>query len=52
MVIHSLYTDPLFIDAINNEYRLKENSLAFSLGFKPIDMSHVGLDGAIVGPIY
>ncbi len=39
---HSLYTDPLFVDPGNYDFRLKSESPAFDLGFKPIDMSTVG----------
>ncbi len=41
--VHSLYTDPQFMDAEHFDFSLKENSPAFQLGFKPIDMSKVGL---------
>lgn len=40
--VHSVYGDPLFIDAANNDFRLKPGSPAFRLGFKQIDMSTVG----------
>jgi hypothetical protein len=43
--IHSLYADPLFIDAEHFDFRLKENSPAFQLGFKNIDTSTVGPRG-------
>lgn len=39
---HSLYEDPLFVDAGKFDFRLKDNSPAFKLGFEPIDMSTVG----------
>jgi parallel beta-helix repeat protein len=42
---HSLYADPLFVDPENYDFRLKENSPAFKLGFKNIDMSTVGPRG-------
>lgn len=40
---HSVIADPLFVDAENDDYSLKPESPAFKLGFKPIDMSEVGL---------
>jgi hypothetical protein len=39
---HSLYADPLFVDPENHDFRLRAESPAFKLGFKPIDMSTVG----------
>ncbi len=39
---HSLYSDPLFVDPDNYDFRLKDESPVFKLGFKPIDMSTVG----------
>lgn len=41
--IHSVVSDPLFLDAANNVYFLDTNSPAFEVGFKPIDISEVGL---------
>jgi hypothetical protein len=43
--VHSLYADPLFVDAEHFDFRLKENSPAFKLGFKNIDISTVGPRG-------
>jgi hypothetical protein len=43
--VHSLYTDPLFVDAEHFDFRLKENSPAFKLGIKNIDVSTVGPRG-------
>ncbi len=40
---HTITADPLFVDMKNNNYALKPNSPAFKVGFKPIDLSHVGL---------
>lgn len=39
---HSVWADPLFADAAGHDYTLAENSPAFKLGFRPIDMSTVG----------
>jgi hypothetical protein len=35
--------DPGFVDAANRDYRLKENSPALKLGFKPIPIEQIGL---------
>jgi hypothetical protein len=40
---HSLYRDPLFVDIKTFDFRLKPNSPAIGLGFRPIDMSEVGV---------
>jgi hypothetical protein len=40
--VHSLYADPLFMDAEHFNFQLKPESPAFQLGFKQIDMSTVG----------
>jgi len=40
--IHSLYTDPLFVNPEKYDFTLKPTSPAFELGFKNIDMSEVG----------
>ena len=42
---HSVVADPLFVDPANDDYSLKPDSPAFKLGFKPIDVSKVGLKG-------
>jgi len=42
---HSIVGDPLFVDAANDDYSLKPDSPALKLGFKPIDISKVGLKG-------
>ncbi len=39
---HSLYADPLFVNVSKLDFRLKDNSPAFKLGFEPIDMSTIG----------
>lgn len=40
---YSIEADPLFVDYENNDFRLKENSPAYSIGFRPIDFSDVGI---------
>ena len=40
--IHSVYADPMFKDIDNKDFRLKDDSPAFKLGFKQIDMKSVG----------
>ena len=40
--IHSLIADPLFRNPENGDFTLEDNSPAFRLGFKPIDISTVG----------
>ena len=47
---NSLVADPLFADPANHDYSLLPGSPALKLGFKPIDLSTVGLDGRKVGP--
>ncbi len=42
---HSIIADPLFVDPENDNYSLRPDSPAFELGFKPIDLSRVGLRG-------
>lgn len=39
---HSIVADPLFVDPKNDNYTLQENSPAFQLGFRQIDISTVG----------
>ena len=42
---HSIVADPLFVDPDNDDYSLRPESPAFKLGFKPIDLSRVGIRG-------
>ncbi|MEA1951603.1 MAG: hypothetical protein U9N87_09470, partial [Planctomycetota bacterium] len=43
---HSLLADPLFVDAAGGDYRLRPESPAFKLGFKPIPVHRIGLLGS------
>jgi hypothetical protein len=43
--LHSLVADPGFVDAPHRDFRLKPDSPALALGFRPIDLSSVGLQG-------
>jgi hypothetical protein len=40
---HSIIADPLFVDAAHYNFQLRPDSPALKLGFKPIDLSHVGV---------
>ncbi len=40
---HSIIADPLFVDAEHDDFRLKPESPAFKLGFKPILVERIGL---------
>jgi len=42
---HSLVIDPGFVNASEDEFSLKPESPAFKIGFRPIDMSNVGIRG-------
>ena len=39
---HSVVADPLFLDPARDDYRLKPESPAFKLGFKPIPIARIG----------
>jgi hypothetical protein len=39
---HSLVADPLFVAPQQNDFRLRSKSPALTIGFQPIDLSHVG----------
>lgn len=39
---HSIVSDPLFVDPDKDDYRLKPDSPAFRLGFKPIPIEKIG----------
>jgi len=39
---HSILADPLFVDPAHDDYRLRPDSPAFKLGFKPIAMEKIG----------
>ena len=41
--VQSVIADPLFVDAKNSDFRLKADSPALRLGFKPIDFREVGV---------
>ena len=42
---HSLIADPLLVDVEGGDYRLRPESPAFRLGFRPIDVERIGLQG-------
>jgi hypothetical protein len=42
---HSIVADPMFVDAAHDDYRLKPDSPALKLGFKPIPVDKIGPKG-------
>jgi len=42
---HSLIADPLFVNPEGGDYRLQPESPAHNLGFRPIDVERIGLEG-------
>ncbi len=40
---HSLIADPLFVAPEQDDFRLRTNSPALNLGFRPIDLTRVGI---------
>jgi hypothetical protein len=42
--LNSISADPLVVDPENGDFRLAPDSPVFKLGFKPIDMSKIGLE--------
>ena len=42
---HSVVADPLFMAPDRDDYRLKPGSPALALGFQPIDVSKIGVEG-------
>jgi hypothetical protein len=45
---HSLIADPLFVDTAKGDWRLKAESPALKLGFKPFDYTQAGRKGPLV----
>ncbi len=41
--VHSVFADPMFVDAEHNDFRVQLNSPALKLGFKNFDMGQWGL---------
>jgi hypothetical protein len=48
---HSIITDPQFVDAGQLDFRLKRDSPARQLGFKPIDTDSIGVRKSSGKPI-
>jgi hypothetical protein len=43
---HSIYGDALFVNAKSGDYRVKEGTPAFAIGFKNFDMDSFGVQNA------
>ena len=48
---HSVIADPMFVDPQNDDYRLKPESPAHRLGFRPIDVSAIGVRRGPLGNV-
>ena len=47
----SIITDPLFMAPQRNDFHLQANSPALKMGFRPIDLSLVGVRAGLVSSI-
>ena len=43
--LHSLAADPMFVDPLNGDFRLKPGSPALEMGFEEIDFGKIGTTG-------
>jgi hypothetical protein len=41
--LDSVQADPLFLDPVGDDYRVKPESVAFRLGFRPTDVTKIGI---------